>query len=263
MRFVLFFTLLVASCAAPLPLHTQQTSAQGLSPAQIQRVGQRIWQNECAGSVAGLTSWNTGENFASLGIGHFIWYPEGESGPFEESFPGLVQHLARAGVPLPPWLPQTRRCPWPDRASCQRAANSPQQQDLRALLSRTVREQTDYIIARLNHAAPRLVREGGQNAARSYQLLSQTPEGLFAMIDYINFKGDGLTASERYNGRGWGLAQVLAGMNAASPADAPAAFAQSSARVLTERVRNAPTARGEARWLQGWLSRCDAYRRPL
>src|SRR6476661_2837441 len=48
-----------------------------LSPAQLQRVGQRIWQNECAGTVEGLTSWNSSEDFASLGIGHFIWYPEG------------------------------------------------------------------------------------------------------------------------------------------------------------------------------------------
>ena len=86
---------------------------------------------------------------------------------------------------------------------------------------------------------------------------------MFAMIDYINFKGDGLTASERYNGQGWGLAQVLGSMRAASPADAPRAFAAASKAVLSNRVKNAPTARNESRWLQGWHSRCDAYARPL
>jgi hypothetical protein len=83
------------------------------------------------------------------------------------------------------------------------------------------------------------------------------------MIDYINFKGDGLTASERYNGQGWGLAQVLSGMNATSPADAPRAFAVSSSQVLSRRVQNAPAARNEGRWLKGWHARCDAYARPL
>lgn len=29
-----------------------------LSPAQTQKIGQRLWKNECAGTVEGLTSWN-------------------------------------------------------------------------------------------------------------------------------------------------------------------------------------------------------------
>src|SRR5438552_18973326 len=67
----------------------QAFSAIALSHAEALRIGKRIWQNECNGTVAGLTSWNTGEDFASLGIGHFIWYPEGRRGPFEESFSKL------------------------------------------------------------------------------------------------------------------------------------------------------------------------------
>ena len=59
-------------------------------PSETRRIGKKIWQNECDGTLAGLTSWNTGENFASLGIGHFIWYPKGVRGPFEESFPAFV-----------------------------------------------------------------------------------------------------------------------------------------------------------------------------
>ena len=61
------------------------------------RIGRKIWQNECGGTVAGLTSWNAGENFASLGIGHFIWYPAGARGPFEESFPVFVRYAHSAG----------------------------------------------------------------------------------------------------------------------------------------------------------------------
>ena len=64
-----------------------------LSRAEASRIAKKIWQNECAGTVEGLTSWNAGENFASLGIGHFIWYPKGVRGHFEESFPGLVSFV--------------------------------------------------------------------------------------------------------------------------------------------------------------------------
>ena len=51
--------------------------ATELGGAELDRIGKRIWQNECGGTADGLTSWNAGENFASLGIGHFIWYPKG------------------------------------------------------------------------------------------------------------------------------------------------------------------------------------------
>ena len=34
------------------------------------------------GTISGLTSWNVGENFASLGIGHFIWYRKRPARPF-------------------------------------------------------------------------------------------------------------------------------------------------------------------------------------
>src|ERR1700687_5714085 len=61
-----------------------------LSKAEALRIGKKIWQNKCDGTIAGLTSWNEGKNFASLGIGHFIWYPEGVRGPFEESFPKFL-----------------------------------------------------------------------------------------------------------------------------------------------------------------------------
>ena len=52
----------------------------------------------------GLTSWNQGEDFASLGIGHFIWYPKGRRGPFEESFPKLVSFVSKRGANLPTLL---------------------------------------------------------------------------------------------------------------------------------------------------------------
>mgnify|MGYP000143159683 CR=1 FL=1 len=114
------FLSCLASCAeTPPPV---ATSNARLSAVQIDRVGRRIWQNECGGTVAGLTSWNVGEDFASLGIGHFIWYPQGQSGPFEESFPPLAAFLAARGHGVPGWMRGS--CPWPTKSARRRCSTS-------------------------------------------------------------------------------------------------------------------------------------------
>ena len=248
-------------CILPVvaALASSSVNGQGLSAAQVQKIGTRIWKNECDGKVQDLTSWNSGEDFASLGIGHFIWYPKGEQGPFEESFPPLVAYLKKRDVVLPVWLAKASVCPWSNRSEFMKDAQSERQKELRKLLAATVREQTEYIIARLNHAVPQLIAAGGKQVRQSYEALAQSPEGLFAMIDYINFKGDGLKKEERYKGEGWGLAQVLANMRGSDTK----AFAEAAKRVLGQRVKNSPPARGEQRWLPGWSNRCDGYRQPL
>lgn len=238
--------------------------AQGTMPsgAELDRIGKRIWQNECAGKVEGLTSWNAGENFASLGIGHFIWYPAGVEGPFEESFPKLVAWLARGGVKLPGWLREAGDCPWSSREAFLRDQDGDRQKELRTLLAATVRQQTLFIIARLADATPKFRAAAGRLGGRvetNIKLLQQTAAGNFALIDYVNFKGEGLNPKERYNGEGWGLLQVLMDMQPADAASAPATFAASAKRVLTRRVQNSPPERGEKRWLAGWHARCDAY----
>ncbi len=236
--------------------------ARELSDAELQRVGKRIWLNECGGTVDGLTSWNSGENFASLGIGHFIWYPAGVDGPFEESFPRLLQWYRGRGIALPRWLAAAEDCPWPSRAAFQKEHDGERQKQLRALLAATVKEQTLFIIQRLDTAAPRLIKAAGKRGplvARNIALLRETAAGNFALIDYVNFKGEGLSPRETYKGEGWGLLQVLMNMQPADAASAPAAFAQSSKQVLTRRVQNSPAERGEKRWLAGWMNRCSAY----
>jgi hypothetical protein len=233
-----------------------------LTGEQITRIGQRIWKNECGGTVAGLTSWNTGEQFASLGIGHFIWYPAGQRGPFEESFPPLVAYFQSRGVALPAWLPGTRDCPWPTREAFLADANGARQKDLRTLLSRTLREQTEFIIARSEAALPKMLAAAGAlrgTVEKHYRALQRTPEGMFCLIDYVNFKGEGTNPAERYAGQGWGLLQVLADMRAGTPGE----FAEAAKRVLSRRVANSTAARGEKRWLAGWHNRCDGYKRAL
>lgn len=257
----LLLTSLTGCAQPPQPL----TAPHGrLSQAQIQRVGQRIWQNECGGTVSGLTSWNGGENFASLGIGHFIWYPAGQRGAFEESFPPLMVYLQACGVAVPAWTKGA--CLWPTKQAFDADRNGMRQQELRSLLSRTTRQQTEFIIARLQRALPKMLAQTQDAAAvrDRFEGLLATPEGCFCLIDYVNFKGEGTNAKERYQGQGWGLLQVLEGMpTSKTPSLYPPRFAESAKRVLSRRVANAPPARGEGRWLAGWHNRCEAYKRPL
>jgi hypothetical protein len=234
-----------------------------LSQAQLERIGKRIWQNECAGTVDGLTSWNKGEYFASLGIGHFIWYPAGVQGPFEESFPPLVQWMHRSGIPVPPWLLKTPDCPWTTREAFLKDKDSARQKELRLFLSRTVPHQTQFIIFRLEAAVPKFkaaAGKAGPHVERNIAALKQSTAGNFALIDYVNFKGEGLNPKERYQGQGWGLLQVLTEMRPADAAAAPAAFAEAAKKVLSRRVQNAPAERKEQRWLAGWKNRCDGYK---
>jgi|UniRef100_UPI003784EB25 hypothetical protein len=259
------FLSCLASCAeTPPPV---ATSNARLSAVQIDRVGRRIWQNECGGTVAGLTSWNVGEDFASLGIGHFIWYPQGQSGPFEESFPPLAAFLAARGHGVPGWMRGS--CPWPTKPAFEADKNGARQQELRALLGRTVREQTEFIMERMERALPKMLAAApaGKRAwvSLAFGSLKATPEGVFCLIDYVNFKGEGTSPKERYQGQGWGLLQVLqeVGESPSSYIAWNVQFAEAAKRVLSRRVANAPPERKEQRWLAGWHNRCDGYKRSL
>ncbi len=230
------------------------------------RVGHQIWQNECAGTVAGLTSWNAGEDFASLGIGHFIWYPAGQRGPFEESFPQLIAYVQKRGGKLPELLlPPHIDCPWHSRAQFLAAASGAEMIQLRKFLAGTIDIQADFLVLRLQEALPKM-RAGAPPAERgaierNFNRVAKSAQGCYALIDYVNFKGEGVLATERYHGRGWGLLQVLEGMSGSGEgAAATREFAESAGAVLRERVKNAPPERREARWLPGWLNRVATYR---
>src|SRR5437773_8624258 len=195
------------------------TAAINLSPSEARRIGKRIWQNECNGTIAGLTSWNEGENFASLGIGHFIWYPKDQRGPFEESFPKLVSFISGRGAKLPKLLSgdAEQPCPWNSRAESLGAQHTAEMNQLRQFLADTVDLQTEFLIARLQSALPKMLREAAPsdraNVQQQFERMAKTPRGCYALVDYVNFKGEGVLHTERYQGQGWGLLQVLEGMH--------------------------------------------------
>ena len=237
--------------------------ASALTPRELAVIGRRVWQNECDGTREGLTSWNAGENFASLGIGHFIWYPKGINGPFEESFPMLLKFFVANAVKMPAWLKPEETCPWNTRAEFLAAIKSEKTTELRDLLASTIPVQARFLAQRMELALPKMLAVAPANQRAkikaNYERLAATPRGIFALIDYVNFKGEGTKDTERYAGEGWGLLQVLEGMGESEGASPAALFAKSAEDVLTRRVHNAPPDRHEERWLGGWKNRVRAY----
>lgn len=231
-----------------------------LSDSQAREIGQRIWKNECAGTVDGLTAWNTGEDFASLGIGHFIWYPKDQRGPFEESFPGLVRFLVANRVDVPEWLQNTSDCPWNSRSEFMADFRSSKMKELRSMLTDTVPWQARYAAARLETALPKMLEAAPADerakVKTNFYRVAERPLGMYALMDYVNFKGEGTSKTERYDGQGWGLLQVLAAMDGGPPMKA---FSRAADSVLTRRVENSPASRNERKWLAGWRNRVGTY----
>lgn len=248
----LFFT----SCASETPPRNKHFHKQ----VNVQELGTRIWKNECAGSMQGLVSWNRGEAFPSLGIGHFIWYPAGAQESFDESFPAFVRYARARGAQVPGYFDGP--APWPDKASFL-ADRSGRADAMRRWLAAHVDLQTHFIILRSRLALRRMLQQSRTPEAvqRRYAALSATTQGMYCLVDYVNFKGEGTKATERYKGEGWGLLQVLEEMHGYPDGRAATTeFSRAAAAVLTRRVKNSPAARGENRWLAGWLNRCKTYR---
>lgn len=247
-----------------LPLLPASAEYGTLSSISHEVIGRKVWANECDGKVAGLTSWNGGEAFPSLGIGHFIWYPAGKEGPYEESFPRLIAYLKGRGVEIPKWLTPLGPCPWPDRNAFMADFNGPRLSGLRKFLASTVAGQSDFLFERLRLSEGQLGKglpgEDAGRLKRNFQLLSGSTAGTYALVDYVNFKGEGTKPSENYQGKGWGLRQVLLAMRVPNgPDDAPGKFAAAAASVLRQRVKLSPPKRNEGQYLPGWLDRTTSY----
>ena len=249
-----------------LPAHGENSTVE-IPRERAREIGRMLWQNECAGTLEGLTSWNHGEDFASLGIGHFIWYPAGRRGPFEESFPALLEYLGSHGIDLPAWLRGSPSCPWNTRTEFEADRDSARMKQLRQLLADTVDLQALFAARRLRAALPKMLEAAPENRhnhiRRQFARLAAVPHGVYCLVDYVNFKGEGVRETERYKGEGWGLLQVLDGMIGEEPGDAALReFARSAGEVLRRRVGNSPPERNEQRWMAGWANRCQTYLPP-
>jgi len=256
-------SLLLSLILLLLPLSAQ---ARDIGEAELQQIAGLVFQNECASKDSCLTSWNEGEQFASLGIGHFIWYPAGSEKPFSESFPALLAFMMEQGVRLPGWLADdfTRPTPWPDRSYFIAAFHSASLSELRQLLIETKPLQAKFMLQRFKLALPTLLSglksDQQKHIRQQFERVAKSPMGMYALIDYVNFKGEGSNPKERYKDKGWGLLHVLENMQGRDAGLAAIqAFAESADQMLTRRVELSPAERNELRWLPGWRKRLSTY----
>lgn len=274
-RLFLPIVCLVTACSADPPRTAQSAttapaqaaSALKLTAAQKSLIGRKIWQNESAGKVEGLTAWNDGEEFPSMGIGHFIWYPKGFNGRWTETWPEFVNYAAQRGHTVPA-VGQLADCPWPNKASFIKDFNGSALTGLRKWLAGNIAVQTEFIAYKSRAALPKIMQAApAAQQARikaNYDKVATTTNGVYALVDYVNFKGDGTNPREAYAEQGWGLMWVLMEMRDVPSGQAAAReFGQAAKRRLDLRIKNSPKSRGETRWRAGWHNRCDSYGRPL
>lgn len=231
-----------------------------LTNEQKKEIGMEIWRNEAGGRYDQLVFWKTNEQFPSLGICHFIWYPRQSADIYTQTFPDLIAYFKKKKVKLPAWLVHAKFAPWKSKEEFDKVAQSAQIQELRKLMADTIDLQVEFVIQRLENAWPR-IKKNADPAKRkaieqNFRALMQTPQGTYALIDYLNFKGEGTDPNERYNSIGWGLLQVLETMNEQTIAS----FVTAAKSVLITRVANAPANKShEKEWLKGWHNRVNRY----
>ncbi len=246
MKKILFFFLTICFSLQSLSISQEDATL----------IADKIWKNECQGTLEGLTHWGEGEGFGSFGIGHFIWYSEGKQERFEETFPALIAFLEQKGVFLPSFLQKCKSCPWNSREEFYHKIHDSEMTELRKMLFETRGLQAMFIVDRFEKAIARLPAK--EDILKKTASLTASPAGLYAVIDYLNFKGSGLSEKERYQEKGWGLLQVLSCMEGSS--DPVEDFVLAAKKILKQRVDNAPLERKEEKWLKGWYNRLDTYK---
>ena len=253
------------SIKTPIEIKKSTDEVQfGSGPLEL--IGQKIYNNETGGDVNNLIFWSTNEGFSSLGVGHFIWYPEGKIQRFKQTFPDMIRYLKSNGSDVPDWLLQQIEVGslWNSREELEQARGGEKFQALQKLLIDTSGLQVSFLFQRLDKALPRILTALNPNnhelITRRFNRLKTTPGGLYPLVDYVNFKGEGSVPAEGYKGEGWGLLQVLEAMEDTPVGpEALAAFSSAADKVLTRRVNNSPPERNEQRWLPGWRVRLMTY----
>ena len=144
-----------------------------------------------------------------------------------------------------------------------KAAGNKDISELTDFLYNTKDIQVSFIFERLENSLEKMleVANDKENVRKQFYRVAKSPNGLYPLIDYVNFKGEGTSNTETYNGEGWGLLQVLENMKGTGSGKAALVeFSDSAKFVLERRVKNSDPARNERKWLAGWLNRCNTYK---
>lgn len=234
-----------------------------ITQEELLKVADQIFKNETGGIKEDLVEWNAGESFPSLGIGHFIWFREGQKTAFSQSFPDMLNYYKQKGVKLPKILEQNMSSPWTSRSELlsKKANGDRDVWELIEFFDKTRDIQVMFIFERLQGSLDKMlaVSNDKENLRNQFYRVANSPNGLYALIDYVNFKGEGIKGVASYNNQAWGLRQVLENMKGTEIGQsALVEFSDSAKYVLQRRVNNAP--KNERKWIAGWFNRADTYK---
>lgn len=236
-----------------------------LNTEDLAWIAQRIYQNEIGGNPDNLVYWSPKEEFPSLGIGHFIWIPQGVEVPFIETFPQMVSYVSRI-EPAPEWIQKLHpfKPPWHSKTEFDQDLNSRRMKQLRDWLTQTQHAQAEFIYLSLQKKWQTEIQtlsvENRQKINRIMATMSTDKMGRFALIDYYNFKGLGGNPREKYKGVGWGLLDVLLAMpDKLLAEDMLPSFVSTAKQTLRKRVLFSPPHRNEKQFIPGWDKRLNQY----
>ena len=154
--------------------------------------------------------------------------------------------------------------PWKSRQELNNLKNSKNAdiEELTNFLYSNKDLQVMFIFKRLEASLEKMLEasDNKENVKKQFYRVANSPNGLYPLIDYVNFKGEGTNPKERYTGQGWGLLQVLENMKGTETGKAALTeFSNSAKFVLQRRVNNSDPSKNEKKWLQGWFNRCNTY----
>jgi len=237
-----------------------------MTAAELGCLQKMIFFNECSGRVERMITWNADEDFPSFGLGHFIWDPKGKKSPYQTQFPEFLSFLEAQEIEIPAWIKAlpTREAPWQNREEFLNDLASERMTVLKNFLDTTQGFQIQFILHRARGILPRMLAAVPEKDRPSIELkfkeIAEAPKGMFALIDYVNFKGEGILETERSQGQGWGLLQVLEEMRPPQKKeDALEEFVRAAKKVLENRVKNAPPEKDCSKRLGGWKNRVKNY----
>lgn len=184
----------------------------------------------------------------------------------------LIQFMREKNIVLPKWLNTLDpfAAPWSSREDFLKQEQTTEVVELKQFLFATQTTQTQFLILRTQHALEQIIASSPAEIRsplkRFINELTQNTQGIYAVVDYVNFKGEGLNPNERYNHQGWGLMQVLEAAIAVETAKGRAdkissieRFSLAATQILELRAKNAPNPIERTRWLDVWKKRINTY----
>ena len=221
-----------------------------------------IYVNETGGKPDALIIKNDKEDVCSLGIGHFIWYPAGVKHQYKETFPKLLKELQKTDgvfkgavdVEIPP------TCPWKSTSELNAAKSTDVYKRLVTGLTSPAgkRVQVNYMIERAREAIIETAKEDPGSVKKMLDLL-ETEQGTYAVIDYVNFKGNS-AETEAYGDFHWGFKTAIYVMSEDEILTPEERFQIAVETLLEMRVEEAKKlGKDESSFLAGWLKRVNTY----